>query len=46
MSISSEVADPAPVTTTGPSAKGRRPSGFGAVVLRLHFYAGVLSRRS
>jgi uncharacterized iron-regulated membrane protein len=46
MSITTEAVDPAPATTGGeaaaPPPKARRPSGFGALLLRLHFYAGVL----
>ncbi|MEU4423823.1 PepSY domain-containing protein [Actinoplanes sp. NPDC024001] len=35
-----EVAEPAPASS--PERPARRPSGFAALLLRLHFYAGVM----
>jgi len=44
MSITSEVAEPTPAaaSTAKRDAPARRTSAFGALLLRLHFYAGVL----
>ncbi|MBG0567213.1 PepSY-associated TM helix domain-containing protein [Actinoplanes aureus] len=40
MSVTPELADP--LAETAPTRPARRASGFAALLLRLHFYAGVL----
>ena len=43
MSVTSDVSHESPPSTpaSSPAPPGRRPNGFGALLLRLHFYAGV-----